>query len=66
MDPHNPREIPDSFYEDMNLEQYPLNIRYHCWRNAKTGQTPPEGIVIARSEREKQIRETAEKWLAGE
>ncbi len=65
MDAHNPREIPDSFYEDMNLEQYPLNIRYHCWRNARTGQTPPEGITIARSEKEAEVREAAERWLAG-
>ena len=63
MDAHNPREIPDSFYEDMNLEQYPINIRYHCWRNARTGQKPPEKIILARSEREKEVRKTANEWL---
>ena len=64
MDAHNPREIPDSFYEDMNLEQYPLNIRYHCWRNEKFSGSPPSAnLVMEGTEKSRAIREEARRWV---
>ena len=65
MDPYKPHEIPESFYSSINLEGFPSAIRYHCWRNAKVGHGPAPNIVLKNSEREKSVRQEAEKWLSG-
>lgn len=66
MDPCRPREVPDSFYESMMLEGYPPAIRFHCWRNEKSGHAPSRSIVLAKSPEEKALREAGESWLSGE
>ena len=66
MDPYKPHEVPESFYASIDLEGFPPAIGYHCWRNAKSGSRPAPNIVTKGSESEQEVREAAEKWLAGE
>ena len=66
MDPHKPGEVPDSFFEAMDLTPYPKALRYHCWRNAKSSGSPPTGdLTIEGTEKAAACREAARKWLAG-
>jgi len=64
MDPHNPNDVPAGLFEAMDLSRYPSAIRYHCWRNDMAGFPPVGNICIKGSEREKDVREEARKWLA--
>lgn len=65
MDPYRPRDVGDAFYASIRLEGFPPNIRYHCWRNAKSGRKPPEGVVLAGTADEAAVRRYGEKWFSG-
>ncbi|MBI4252210.1 MAG: nuclear transport factor 2 family protein [Candidatus Tectomicrobia bacterium] len=65
MDPYEPRKASDTFYASINLEGFPANIRYHCWRNTRSGRRPPRGVVVAGSPEEAAARGYAAKWLSG-
>jgi SnoaL-like domain len=66
MDPAHPDKMPQGFYSSMDLSKYPSQIRYHCWRNDMVGFPPPKNICLKGTDREKEVREAARKWIAGE
>jgi hypothetical protein len=66
MDPADPNGVPDDFYEAMDLARYPKQLRYHLWRNDVLGSPPVKNLCLRGSEREKEVREEARKWIAGE
>jgi hypothetical protein len=63
MDPHNRGELPEGFYESMDLTRYPKEIRYHCWRNDMAGFPPAAGICVKGSEREREVRAEVRSWI---
>lgn len=66
MDPYEPGKAGADFYASINLEGFPAGIRYHCWRNARGGHRPPQGVVLAGSPEEAATRGYAARWLSGE
>ena len=65
MDPHNPGEVPESYFAEIDLTPYPKALRYHCWRNQKSSASPPsKNIVIEGTEAAQATREAAWTWLA--
>jgi hypothetical protein len=65
MDPAYPDKVPAGFYNSMDLSKYPSQIRYHCWRNDVVGFPPPKNICLKGTDREREVREAAKKWIAG-
>ena len=57
MDPHKPGEVPESYFEAMDLTPYPKALRYHCWRNEKFSGSPPSvNLVMEGTEKAKAIQ----------
>jgi len=65
MDPHNPVEVPESYFARMDLSRYPAAIRYHCYRNERSGYPPSANLVLKGTPQEETVREEAVEWLAG-
>jgi hypothetical protein len=65
IDPHNPDDVPEGFYSSMDLSKYPREIRYHCWLNDVVGYPPAKNICVKGTEREKEVREEARRWIEG-
>ncbi len=65
MDPVQPEKIPASFYDSVQLEGYPPECRYMCYRHVKHGRRMARKIMTARSAEERALREEGERWLAG-
>ncbi len=64
MDPHKPGEVPDSYFQEMDLSPYPKALRYHCYRNARSSGSPPtEDLVIEGAPKAAAAREAATRWL---
>jgi hypothetical protein len=66
MDPVQPEKIPASFYDSVQLEGYPPECRYMCYRHEKHGRKMASKIMTAYSAEERALREEGERWLAGE
>lgn len=66
MDPVQPEKIPASFYDSVQLEGYPPECRYMCFRHMKHGRKMASKIMTAYSAEERALREEGERWLAGE
>jgi hypothetical protein len=64
MDPLKPSDLPQGFYESMDLSKYPMQVRYHCWRNEKGGFPPAKNLCVKGSPREEEVRERARQWIA--
>ncbi len=66
MDPHKRGEVPDSFFENMDLSPFPDALKYHCWRNVQgSGEMPAKGLAIEGTDRAKSIRKDVRTWLDG-
>lgn len=66
MDPHKRGEVPESFFQKMDLSPYPDALKYHCWRNAQgSSELPPKGLVIEGTDRANTVRKAAHFWLNG-
>jgi len=65
MDPHNAAEVPESYFARMDLSGFPTAIRYHCYRNARSGYPPSAHLVLKGTSQEEVVREEAVAWLAG-
>ncbi len=65
MDPVNPGAVPASFFDLIDLEGYPPECRYMCYRHEKHGRKMASKIMTAYSEDERSLREEGERWLAG-
>jgi len=65
MDPHHPGEVPRSYFAQMDLSEYPAAVRYHLYRQVKSGQKLSKNLVVKGSPEEKAIHEEAAQWLAG-
>ena len=63
MDPADPRDLPENFYASIDLSEYPQQIRFHCWRNDMVGFPPPKNICIQGSERDREVRDEARRWI---
>ena len=65
MDPHNAAEVPESYFARMDPSGFPTAIRYHCYRNARSGYPPSANLVLKGTSQEEVVREEAVAWLAG-
>jgi len=66
MDPHKRGEVPDSFFENMDLAPFPDALKFHCWRNVQgSGEPPSKGLAIENTERAASIRKDVRTWLDG-
>ena len=63
MDPHNPAEVPESYFAQMDLSRYPDAVRYHCYRNERSGYPPSANLVLKGTPREEAARKEAAEWL---
>ena len=66
MDPHNPGEVPESYFANMDLSRYPNAIRYHCYNNERrSGRPSSKNLVLKGTAEEKALRKEAAEWLTG-
>jgi ketosteroid isomerase-like protein len=65
LDPVNPDQVPAGYFDNMNLDQFPPEARFLCYRLGLRGYAPEPNIVPVKSEAEKQLRADAKKWLEG-
>ncbi len=64
MDPVDPRGVPASFYEAMDLSSFPPEMRFLCFRQSKTG-VPSVPCIAVYSPEEAALRSACLEWLAG-
>ncbi len=64
MDAVEPLKVPDSFYDDMNLEAYPPACKMLCFRLKKVGRPAVSDIVSVYSEEEKALLAEGAAWIA--
>ena len=64
LDPVNPDQVPDGFFDAMDLDQFPAECRFLCYRLYLRGYTPAPNIVPVRSEAEIALRTEAKEWIA--
>ena len=65
MDPHVPGAVPQSYWDNLDLSNYPAAVRYHCYRNERSSGHAPKNLILKGSEREREARREAAEWLAG-
>ena len=65
LDAVNPDQVPDGYFDAMNLDQYPAECRFLCYRLGLRGYAPEPNIVSVKSEAEKQLRADAITWRGG-
>ncbi len=63
MDPVNPAEVPEGYFEGMDIDGYPAPCKFMCYRAAKHGRQPAPGIVSAGGEAERALRKEGGAWL---
>ena len=64
LDPVNPADVPDGYFEAMDLSIYPPACKILCFRLSLVGRAPMENIVQAGSEAEAHLKQEALSWLA--
>ena len=62
-DPVNPAHVPDGFFEQMNLSQYPPACKFLCYRLALKGYKPKGNIIQSGSNGEIRLKKEAANWL---
>jgi len=65
LDPLNPADVPDGYFENMDLSGFPPECRFLCYRLGLSGRAPMPDIVRDRSEEETQLKAEAREWLNG-
>jgi hypothetical protein len=65
LDAVNPDQVPDGYFDAMNLDQYPAECRFLCYRLGLRGYAPEPNIVPVKSAAEKALRAEAVTWLEG-
>ena len=65
MDPVDPTNGPDTYYDAEAMSKFPKKLRYHLWRNQVKGSAPVKELCIRGTEQEKVVREEAKKWIEG-
>jgi hypothetical protein len=63
MDAVRPETVPESFYALMELDGFPLECRFHCFRQEKRGWQSMKDIVSSGGKQEAEVRGQAEDWL---
>ena len=63
MEPVNPSEVPEGFYETMELSSYPVACQFLCYRLGKNGRKPMDNIIQVHSNAEVSLRQETEHWL---
>ena len=64
LDPVNPADVQDGFFENMDLSAYPPACQILCFRLGLVGRAPMDNIVQAGSDAEAQLKQEAEEWLS--
>lgn len=65
MDPVTPNQVPVSYFDSVQLADFPPECRFMCFRHAKHGRGMAPHIVTANSETERARREEGRAWLNG-
>jgi hypothetical protein len=65
MDPVDPTETVESYYDAKALSKHPVKLRYHLWRNEMLGLAPEKHNILRGSEQDDNAREEAQTWLEG-
>jgi hypothetical protein len=63
MDPRTPGSVPQSYYDGLDLSQFPAPIKYHCYRNFRSSGHVPKNLIMKGSPEEKAARQSALEWL---
>jgi len=64
MEPVNPDQVPDGFYDSMNLDRFPPACRFLCYRLSLNNHAPMADIVTTGSDAEKALLAEQQVWLA--
>lgn len=62
--PVDPRGVPASFFEGMDLSGFATATQYLSWWQASQGRTPRTDIVSVYSQEEKALKLEGERWLS--
>ncbi len=65
MDPHNPGEVPKSYYAQLDLSSYPSAVRYHLYRNSRSGHPASSTLTVKGTPGEEATYQEAAEWLKG-
>ena len=63
MEPVNPSDVPDGFYQAMELKSYPVACQFLCYRLGKNGRKPMDNIIQVHSDAEAILKQKTEEWL---
>ncbi len=63
MEPVDPRGVPENFFVDMELSQFPASAKFLCYWLQRTGRPPSTIIVSAYSQEERALLEEGEAWI---
>ena len=66
IDPVYPAKVPADFYDRMDLDDYPPQMKYQYYRTASKGRAMALGLVLGGSKEEKALRDKGARWLAGD
>lgn len=64
LDPVDPTKLPAGYYEAMNLDDHPHQVRYLYWRTAKDGRTPVEDMVLVKTPEAAKLLDDSMAWLS--
>ena len=62
-DPVNPAHVPDGFFEQMNLSEYPPACKFLCYRLDLKGYKPQGNIIQSGSKDEARLKKELKIWL---
>ncbi len=65
MDPHNPGQVPKSYFAQMDLSSYPSAVRYHLYRNVRSGHSASSTLVVKGTPGEEDTYKKVVEWLKG-
>ena len=63
LDPVNPADVPNGFFESLDLSKYPPACKILCYRLSLNGNTPMKNIIQAGTNREASLITQSNEWL---
>ena len=63
MDPVEPHNLPDGFFDGADLSQFPAACKYLCFRLKYRGRTPMSNILSVYTDEEKALKAEGEAWV---
>ena len=64
LDPVHAEDVPAGYFDDIDLTDFPKQVRFICWRLIKNGRKPATDMVVINSQEEKTLVTDSLAWMA--